>query len=148
MIMNTAEGLCGLVYLSSCDPSITDDGLETLLCQARSDNEANEITGILIYDDGNFIQYFEGPESKVHELFDKIKDDPRHTSVTRLDFAKIDTRVFGDWWMGFRRLSDEDVGRIKGEHDQRTLMMDALNIDNENHITVIFKHCLQHMIRN
>lgn len=145
--MNTAEELCALVYLSSCNSSMTDEGLEMLLRQARSDNETNKITGMLIYNDGNFIQYFEGPERKVHELFDNIKDDPRHTSVTRLDSAKIDTRVFGDWWMGYRQLSD-DVDRIKGEHDQRTLMMDALNIDNENHMTAIFKHCLQHMIRN
>lgn len=144
--MNVVEDLSALVYLSSSSATMNDTSLEALLHQARSDNAANEITGILIYDDGNFIQYFEGPESAVLELFDKIKVDTRHTSVTRLDYAKIDARVFGDWWMGFRQLNDEDVGRIKGEHDKRTIMMDALNIDDENRMAVIFKHCLKNMI--
>ncbi len=148
MNLNVAEELYALVYLSSCVPPMNDEELEALLHQAKANNETKGLSGILVYNDGNFIQYLEGPESAVHDLYDKIKDDPRHTSVTRLDYAKIDTRVFEDWWMGFRRLSDEDVGRIKGEHDQRAIMMDVLEIESESHLAAIFKHCLKHMIRD
>lgn len=143
-----AENLCALVYLSSCRPPMSEEDLEELLRQAKSHNAQVNVSGILIYNDGNFIQYLEGPETAVTSLFEKIKLDPRHTNVTRLDFAHIQSRVFGDWWMGFRELSDKDVGRIKGEHDKKSIMMDALKIEDENHMTVIFKHCLQHMIRD
>lgn len=127
---------------------MNDAELEGLLHQAKTNNATRDVSGILIYNDGNFIQYLEGPESTLHELFDKIKGDPRHTSVTRLDFAKIDARVFGDWWMGFRRLTGQDVDHIKGEHDQSEIMKDILEIENESHMTAIFKHCLRHMIRD
>jgi len=50
--------------------------------------------------------------------------------------------------MGFWRLTVEDVGHIKGEHDQREIIKDVLEIENESHMTTIFKHCLRHMIRD
>ena len=127
---------------------MNDEELEGLLNQAKINNAKRDVSGILIYNDSNFIQYLEGPESTLHELFDKIKDDPRYTSVTRLDFAKIDARVFGDWWMGFWRLTGVDISHIKGEHDQRQIMKDILEIESESHMTAIFKHCLKHMIRD
>jgi len=146
--MTATGNLCALVYLSSCSSPMSEEELEALLRQAKSHNASANVSGILIYNDGNFIQYLEGPEPAVTNLFERIKLDPRHKNVTRLDFANIKSRVFGDWWMGFRKLSDEDAGRIKGEHDKKTIMMDALKIEDENHMAVIFKHCLQHMIRD
>ena len=68
--------------------------------------------------------------------------------MTRLDFVQIDARVFGDWWIGLWRLTVEDVGHIKGEHDQREIMKDVLEIENESHMTAFFKHCLRHMFRD
>ena len=94
-----------LIYLSSAWGKMPEAGLDELLSVSRQNNRAAGITGMLLYLDGNFIQYLEGDESAVRGIFDKIKSDPRHHNVIVVDEGQTDRRLFDDWAMGFRRLN-------------------------------------------
>ncbi len=72
-----------------------------MLEKARDNNSRDSITGCLLYYEGEFIQYLEGNQIKVLNLFDKIKEDKRHKDVTILAYGVADTREFKDWEMAY-----------------------------------------------
>lgn len=92
--------LLQLMYESTATRAMTDAELWTLLQQARSNNEARGITGLLLFASGHFLQVLEGPESVVRRLFDTIQDDPRHTNIETLLTTPATKRTFPDWKMG------------------------------------------------
>ena len=55
----------------------------------------------MLYYEGEFIQYLEGNQIKVLELFDKIKKDKRHTDIELISYAERDSREFSNWEMAF-----------------------------------------------
>lgn len=57
-------------------------------------NEKKGITGMLVCYENEIIQVIEGEELDVHELFKKIKVDPRHKAVTSIKEGYITNRMF------------------------------------------------------
>lgn len=76
---------------------------------ARSHNQANDITGILLYFDLVFFQVLEGPKDALDALFARIVEDPRHKDVTLQVSEPSGTRLFPDWSMAYRKLDGEVV---------------------------------------
>ena len=56
---------------------------------------------MLLYIKNDFIQLLEGDKEKVLDLYDKIKQDPRHHDVNTLLSCYGNDRVFSEWSMGF-----------------------------------------------
>ena len=56
------------IYASAATHEMNHDELETILAKARSFNITHDITGMLIYHAGSFIQILEGPEEEVESL--------------------------------------------------------------------------------
>lgn len=96
--------MLSLVYLSSATTHFSDDGLTELLQLSRVNNARLNITGMLLYNDGNFIQVLEGPDDAVRKLYNKIARDPRHSGLTTVIQDIIQTRNFPNWSMGFKRV--------------------------------------------
>ena len=94
--------LITLVYISSAVTLFSDDDLAALLATSRSNNTRKDITGMLAYRDGNFMQVLEGEEEPVLALEGIIGQDPRHTGMQRLIKSAIPERAFGSWSMGFK----------------------------------------------
>jgi hypothetical protein len=61
-------------------------------------HEAN-VTGVLVYHDGNFLQALEGDETAIRAIFSRIEKDPRHGDVRVLhsNGSLGKRRLFGDW---------------------------------------------------
>lgn len=100
-----------LVYVSSAVRLFTPEELLELLRLSRKRNAQLGITGLLLYDHGNFIQAMEGPAANVDQLFEKICADPRHKQVTSLVQGPLEERQFQRYAMGFvdgAQLSAED----------------------------------------
>ncbi len=91
-----------------------DQDLAELLVQARSRNERNAVTGMLLYKDGRFIQLLEGHEEKVQQSFERIRQDERHTAVELLWLRYAQYRDFPDWTMGFVNADELDPATLKG----------------------------------
>lgn len=102
-------GLYSLVYASTAISPFDDAGLEELLRRSRERNDAKQISGLLLYRRGRFIQFLEGPEAEVRELFAAIERDPRHLTPRILNEGHPDRRQFADWTMAYQPVADSDA---------------------------------------
>jgi hypothetical protein len=93
-----------IIYLSSAVTFFSKDELKELLVKARKFNLKLNITGILFYNDGNFLQAIEGDKKDVQALFEKIKSDPRHKQIVTLFSESINAREYPEWSMAYRDL--------------------------------------------
>ncbi len=96
-----AETVFRLIYRSHSRiaDAAADAELGRILRVARTNNAASGVTGALMYYDHWFAQVLEGREDAVLALFDKIRADRRHDSVTVSAQGKVPARVFGRWAM-------------------------------------------------
>jgi hypothetical protein len=90
-----------LLYVSEAPDSLNYSDLLDILKVARDFNEKNQISGVLIYRDGFFIQLLEGDKNKIDQLMKNIKKDPRNHSIRILIESESSGRIFGDWSMAF-----------------------------------------------
>ncbi|WP_035564883.1 BLUF domain-containing protein, partial [Hymenobacter sp. IS2118] len=67
-----------LVYRSKSSVEMHEKALAGLLRQARLHNQSANLTGLLLYAQGRFLQVLEGPEPALSDLYARIKTDPRH----------------------------------------------------------------------
>lgn len=111
------SGLIHVIYNSSATIDFSDEQLGELLRSSRDANVPREITGMLLYVDGSFFQVLERPEAAVDALVETISRDSRHTRVTTIIRKPIATRSFGEWTMGFTRISQRELGEIDGLND-------------------------------
>lgn len=89
------------VYTSAASVPFDADDLTDLLTQSRSANEGVDVTGVLLYRQGRFVQYLEGDEATVRMLVGRIGADPRHSGFRVLVDGEHDSRYFPQWTMGF-----------------------------------------------
>ncbi|MEM7323479.1 MAG: BLUF domain-containing protein [Actinomycetota bacterium] len=90
-----------LGYASAAKRPFTDDELVELLTKARVANAARNVSGLLLYHQGSFLQVLEGEKSVVEALYRKIGEDPRHTDKVLLFRREDVERCFDQWTMGF-----------------------------------------------
>lgn len=93
-----------LVYLSSATRLLEERDLEALLETSHRLNERDGITGVLLYNDGNVLQYLEGAPEDLDRVFARIKRNPLHHDITEVYRGAIARRHFAGWLMGFARV--------------------------------------------
>jgi hypothetical protein len=103
-----------LVYVSAATTPFSKAELLDLLKLAREKNAGLGITGMLLYKDGDFLQLLEGEQAAVKALYEHIKKDPRHSGTIVVEEEETQSRLFEDWSMGFRDLSDPQVRNTPG----------------------------------
>ncbi|MCB2379151.1 BLUF domain-containing protein [Hymenobacter sp. BT635] len=120
-----SSSLYHLVYQSAATTRFTDHDLEALLVQSRAWNQAHQLTGVLLYCDGDILQVLEGPEDEVEYIFRRIEQDPRHYDVTKLADGPITQRNFSQWSMGFKSVHPEDFEHLAGYLNPAQLVAEA-----------------------
>jgi hypothetical protein len=95
------SGVIQLVYVSSAVKPFTDAQLRELLAKARANNVSLGITGMLLHQQGAFLQMLEGEPAAVDAVFAKIEKDRRHGAILVLTRTEVGGRTFPDWSMGF-----------------------------------------------
>ncbi|CAN5827842.1 hypothetical protein BH11PSE8_BH11PSE8_11730 [soil metagenome] len=93
--------LHAIVYVSSAVRLLGPEDIERLLVRARRRNATEGITGLLLYADGAFMQYIEGPRARLMKVYDIITADALHTGLTLLMDEDTGAREFADWAMGY-----------------------------------------------
>lgn len=101
-----------LLYASSGIREFGPDEITDILEVSRRNNAETGVSGMLLYAEGNFIQYIEGEEQEIDALFARITKDPRHRQITVLNQGGTEERQFPDWTMGYKPLEREDLERI------------------------------------
>ncbi len=103
-----------LIYRSVASSSFGRQDILEMLDKARIKNKNLGITGCLLFYEGEFIQYLEGNQIKVLELYDQIKKDKRHHNIELITYARREGREFETWEMAY-----ED---FLGDNDQITYL--------------------------
>lgn len=103
--------LTSVIYLSSAVEPLSQNALRDLLAVSRRNNAAMGIGGILLYWDGNFLQYIEGPREQIDLLMAKVQQDPRHGGLIVLQRENIAARAFPEWSMAFEMMKGTDDGQ-------------------------------------
>jgi len=103
-----------IIYLSTAVRQLPDADLQELLTQARSFNADNQITGVLLYHKQNFVQVIEGDEAVVRPLYERIRQDTRHTGVMKLADKELMHRNFGEWSMAFQPVDNSAMASLAG----------------------------------
>lgn len=70
---------------------------------------------MLIYFDGTFVQFLEGPENNIDQLFQKIQKDKRHQDVVLLIDGIHKEREFSNWSMAYKELTPEETAKRCGQ---------------------------------
>lgn len=109
--------LYSLVYTSATVDAFTPDDLEELLRSSRVRNLGDDITGLLLYRRGRFVQFLEGPEPAVRALLARIRADPRHEKVRVLVDGFAPARQLPDWTMGYDKVAGEPTPPPPGFRD-------------------------------
>jgi hypothetical protein len=103
--------LVQLIYVSGLVGEDTTS-LGAIVESAVRHNNANGITGMLLYYSGSFLQVLEGEAANVHATYARICADPRHQNVTLLNEDAIQERDFLRWSMGYKQLRAEDLAQF------------------------------------
>ena len=111
-----------IIYISSAVRKMDDDELLDILKTSREKNKKNDISGMLLYDNGSFIQVLEGEDSLVDNTFISIQNDERHNNIMVMQNKYVDSREFVNWSMGFENISNIDKTKIDGYAQFQSLL--------------------------
>jgi hypothetical protein len=117
-----------------------EEELLLLLTQSKGWNQDHDMTGMLLYIEGRFLdhlegrfmQVLEGSEYEVERIFDKIKKDSRHHQLIVLRQDDLDDRNFDNWQMGFSSLKMEDFKRHPGFFELNDEYLDSKEFKDSN----------------
>lgn len=104
--------LIELVYSSTAVRHFSDEELADLLKKSVENNQKKDVTGLLLYSKGTFMQVLEGEADVVDELVAIIGADPRHRDIEMHLRTPAFEREFSKWHMGYRAISQSDVAAL------------------------------------
>ncbi len=104
--------IVGIAYCSH-PVDFSFEKVEKILKVSRRNNEDAGLTGALVYDNKNFVQWLEGEPVEVRAVFERISRDPRHTGVQLLTVRKLSDRWFPTWSMSAAVTQDQTLRGLK-----------------------------------
>lgn len=127
-----------IIYLSAATQLMSDEELKEILVISNKNNRQQQVTGMLLYSDGNIIQVLEGDRQTVKALYTKISYDSRHHHIIKISEGEISQRNFPDWSMGFRPVSAKEFSQVPGfkEVDNKEFL--STNPDENEHNVLTF----------
>jgi hypothetical protein len=110
----TSKMLSTVYYISSASKSLENLNLKHLYNTSKINNAQQHITGILIYQNGNFLQILEGENKTINKLYRLIKRDNRHTNILQIINKSILAPIFEDYQTGFSIVDNsKKIERLK-----------------------------------
>ena len=103
-----------IIYLSRAADNLSIEEVKQLWIKAKSNNEKTNVTGILLYIDGDFLQILEGEKEIVQNLFELIKIDKRHKSIITVYNNTIEKLEFPNWSMAFSSTDYKEIQKLRG----------------------------------
>jgi len=106
-----------IIYASRASHPFVIDEIQDFLSECQKNNKENDVTGMLLYDNGCFFQIIEGEKDVLLNLFESIEADKRHDKVVVIISESIPKRNFGRWSMGYADVSRSDLSNLDGFND-------------------------------
>lgn len=132
------QDLITYVYCSHAAPAMTTAEIPLIIQTSEKHNPELEITGMLTYGGGMFLQWLEGPRQAVEALMAVIRNDPRHETIVRLQVLDgLKERLYPSWSM--QNVAPKDIREIMidclsrassdGHAEMISLMIELLETD-------------------
>ena len=86
-----------LTYQSRAVTRPSESDLEQLVAKARERNRSLGVTGMLLYENGRYLQTLEGPPQGLRKVWESIRRDERHRDIEVLTEHMVASRLFSDW---------------------------------------------------
>jgi hypothetical protein len=118
-----------MIYTSAATRKISPKELQELLVISRQNNIRNGITGMLLFEDGTFLQVLEGEEEVVERTYQRIAHDPRHNKILLIARFELEQRSFHDWEMCYFDASGGkllDLPGYSGFLNKKTVELETL----------------------
>ena len=96
-----------LTYQSHASNPPSEAELDDLVARARVRNQSFGVTGMLLYEDGKFLQTLEGPPDGLSTIWASIQRDERHQDIEVLTEHFVEARLFSDWDLLLYRKRDQ-----------------------------------------
>jgi len=97
-----------IAYVSAASWNLRHEQIDHIVSESRRLNALHGVTGVLLYCDGNFMQYLEGEVDAVVATFARIRASESHYQLSELMNQPILEREFPDWSLGFSRPGPEE----------------------------------------
>jgi hypothetical protein len=106
--------LSSLMYQSRAVAPLSEPDLHRLIAASQARNRKEGVTGLLIYDQGRFMQWLEGPTQGVGRVWQSISQDRRHTDIALLGESTVPVRCFGGSAMALGKRRADGEGQAQG----------------------------------
>lgn len=91
-----------ITYTSQAAELYTEEMRLKLMRECELRNANQDVTGLLLYQGGYFLQYLEGEPATIRNLYSRILRDVRHHDVSLQNEEVLMQRQFPDWSMFYR----------------------------------------------
>lgn len=96
-VQSPPDWVACLTYKSIATATPRASDIDRLVGKARARNRSLDVTGMLLVEDGCFLQTLEGPPRAVAALWSSIQSDERHDHIEVLSEHMAAARLFSDW---------------------------------------------------
>lgn len=96
-VSGASDWIASLTYKSVATTVPHPGDLDLLVARARARNRSLDVTGMLLFEDGCFLQTLEGPPTALAALWASIRQDGRHNHIEVLSEHMVTARLFSDW---------------------------------------------------
>lgn len=119
-----------MVYISYSANNFDPDGpegIDNILEVARKHNGDHNISGMLLYKGGIFLQILEGEREELEKLYGRIALDLRHEGLKLLVKQEVKDRIFNDWTMAYKKIDEPDLNLINTILPWKSIIEDTQN---------------------
>ncbi|MGB6230273.1 MAG: BLUF domain-containing protein [Litorimonas sp.] len=102
-----------LIYESAPRIALTQHVLRDVARKCAKHNAGHDVTGVLFMSGNTVIQFLEGPEDAVRDVFAKVCADVRHMDCRVLLERTATERSFPAWPMAFCEAGSDDAAAIE-----------------------------------
>jgi blue light- and temperature-responsive anti-repressor len=115
-----------LTYQSTACYTPSSGDLEGMVSKARERNHSLGVTGMLLYENGKFLQTLEGPAKGLDQIWTSIRQDDRHRNIEVLSEHVVSGRLFSDWdLLLYNRDTDKCSASLKVDAGENELLIDT-----------------------
>ena len=104
-----------LIYMSRFTGTSSEvtETLKQINHLSRRNNKKTDITGLLFYQNGKFLQILEGEADRLTTLYEKLKKDSRHTDLCLIEYCPIVRKSLTGWHLDTFDLSSSKDIKLK-----------------------------------
>lgn len=131
-----------LIYVSKAEENVDYDEILNILTHSWKYNHNSYVSGMLLYDNGHFMQIIQGPILTIDTLYARIENDSRHTDIKLIGEELLHERDCSGWGIGL--YDDQEVANVFYEsfHIGHSEALYDVNYEDAKSLLLILKNII------